>query len=783
MKSDSKKKNRIDDSLGNGSDDGLDIDLDIGLGSEPVSPAENDALQASATSDDDDFLVGEITLESILAEYKGKAYIAGDKRTPSSVLKEKTEKIILETAGEKYNQTKPPVNTAAESGKVKTAVLPSLEEIAEAQNRAYVAERELDSNKSESSVKTGGTPFNKLRKNRAADREVPASTADEVNQAIERQTRLEEDTKKSVRKLFGILSRNQGAEDDEADSDSAVFFEEQLPEPEEILEEPDYKAAAKQFAASCNIYSMRSFISLIISVVMAILTLVFQSGVELPFGIGRSEIVITGILLILLFITMLLSVDKLITGFFDFFKKRPGVESLNLISCIVTAAAAEYTIITGDMQTGMPYCVISAFSLTFTLWGEKVYYRVLTETLKTVVSVQAPTGVIAKMISELDKTVIKKVKSNTAGFYNNLMQADISEILFKLASPVFMIASAVLAFYASVGHGQPQYFLHHFAAVISAAAPFSAALVFAVPFAAVTKRARQSGAAIAGWGGADDLFHTDGVSITDDDLFPTGTVSLGSIKIFDEIAPEKAIRYTASLIIASGSGLSRLFSEHLSKQGMTLNRVEEFSCYEGGIGGLIKGERVITGSDAFMNLMGIRIPNSLNMKNAIFTAVNKKLIAVFAINYVPVKTVQNALVAVLKHRIKLFFAIRDFNITPVMLEQKFKVSIADVEYIPIQDSYDISDGGKQELKSVSAVLIRDGLGPYAESITGARRLRSTTFIATVFSLFSAGAGMLLMFTICWSGSFVSASAGNLLLYMLSMLTAVLVVCGFAKYRL
>lgn len=774
MKSDG-INNHVDDSLG----DSLDDDFDIDLGSETVTPDENGELQASAFSDDDDFMDGEITLESILAEYKGKAYIAGDKRTPTSVLQEKTERIILETAGGNYNQTEP---EAVESRNEKTALLPGLKEIAKAKNRVSLAERELDSNSSASSGKTGGAPFSRLRKNRASDGEVPVDFADEVNQAIEKQTRLEEDTKRAVKKVFGILSRNQGAEDDETVLDSEVFLE-QLPEPEEIFEEPDYKSAAKRFAASCNAYSMRSFISLVISVVMALLTLIFQSGAELPFGIGRAEIIITGILLILLFVTMLLSVDKLVTGFFDFFKKRPGIESLNLISCIVTAAAAEYSIITHDTQVGMPYCVISAFSLSLTLWGEKVYYRAMTETMKTVVSVQEPTGVVAKMVDELDKTVIKKVKGSTAGFYNNLMQADISEILFKLASPVFIIASAVLAFYASVGHGQPQYFLHHFAAIMSAAAPFSAALVFAVPFAAVTKKARKSGATIAGWGGADDLFHTDGVSITDDDLFPPGTVSLGSIKIFDEIAPEKAIRYTASLIIASGSGLSKLFYEHLSKQGMTLNRVEEFSCFEGGIGGLIKGERVITGSDAFMNLMGIRIPNSLNMKNTIFTAVNKKLIAVFAINYVPVKTVQNALVAVLKHRIKLFFAIRDFNITPVMLEQKFKVSIADVEYIPIQDSYDISDGGKEEIKNVSAVLIRDGLGPYAESITGARRLRSTTFIAALFSLFSAGFGMLLMFTICWSGSFVSASAGNLLLYMLSMLTAVIVVCGFAKYRL
>ena len=146
------------------------------------------------------------------------------------------------------------------------------------------------------------------------------------------------------------------------------------------------------------------------------------------------------------------------------------------------------------------------------------------------------------------------------------------------------------------------------------------------------------------------------------------------------------------------------------------------------------------------------------------------------------KSVQNALLGVIRHHVKLFFAVRDFNITPVMLEQKYKVPVSDVEYIPIQNTYDISDDAKQEAKRVSAILIRDGMGPYVESITGGRRLRSTSLLATIFSVLSACAGMIIMFTICWAGSFTSASAGNLLLYMLSMLFVVLIICGFAKYR-
>jgi hypothetical protein len=142
--------------------------------------------------------------------------------------------------------------------------------------------------------------------------------------------------------------------------------------------------------------------------------------------------------------------------------------------------------------------------------------------------------------------------------------------------------------------------------------------------------------------------------------------------------------------------------------------------------------------------------------------------------------VQNALFSVLRYRVKLFFAMRDFNVTPVMLEQKYKVPVDAVEYIPIQESYEISDATKHEAKRVSAILTREGLGPFVEAITGGRRLRSTALINTVFSLITAGLGMLLMFVIAWTGT--AASAVNLLLYMLAMLFAVLLVSGFARFR-
>jgi hypothetical protein len=211
-------------------------------------------------------------------------------------------------------------------------------------------------------------------------------------------------------------------------------------------------------------------------------------------------------------------------------------------------------------------------------------------------------------------------------------------------------------------------------------------------------------------------------------------------------------------------------------------RVEDFNCYEGGIGGRINADQVTTGSAAFMNLQGIRIPDDMNMKNAVFTAINGNLAAMFAIEYLPVNSVQSALISMLKWRIKLFFAMRDFNITPLMLEQKFRVSLEGIEYMQARDSYTISDSYSGRQGRMAALLAREGLGPFAEAITGGRLLKTAALVATAVSVISAALGLLYMFYICWNGSFLSARPGNLLLFMISSLAAVVIACGYVKCR-
>jgi len=511
------------------------------------------------------------------------------------------------------------------------------------------------------------------------------------------------------------------------------------------------------------------------------ITYAFEANMIVPFGIGYSLDYAAGVLIILLLAVMMLCADVIIRGVDFLIRGVPNAETLILFSCVFSLVSSTFTMLSGSAAM-LPFSAVSALSLVFATFGERFSLRAMTETLKTAVGSSEPYGVQAEYNDAIDKSVLKKTYNRTDGFYNNLMQPDITESLYRYAAPVLLIAALLLTLLVVIVHGSVENSLHILSALLAAAAPFSVLLSFSLPFATVAKSVRKSGAALAGWGGADDICFTDGVCVTDDDLFPPGTLRLSGVKVYDGASPDKAMRYTASLIIASGSGLSSLFSEVLKQQEVSAMRVENFECHESGIGAMIRGEQISVGSAAFMNLLGVRVPDDTSLKNAVYTAVNNRLLAMFAIDYKPLPSVQNALIAMLKWRIDLFFAMRDFNITPSMVGQRFKVPFESFVFIPAKDSYSISDPYSGRQGRMASVLVREGLGPYADVITSGRLLKSASFFATILSIASAALGVFIMFLVCWSGSFISASPGNLIFFMLCMLVTVLIVCGYVRLK-
>ncbi len=555
-------------------------------------------------------------------------------------------------------------------------------------------------------------------------------------------------------------------------------YEEEDEEPD-----PDYNEEIKRFSAIIPSLRLRMIGSVVLLVLMLVFTSMAVNGKTIPFGIGTNLNIAGGVVLVLQLLVMAAGIDILISGLDSLISIEPNGETLVLLSNVLSFTDGFIMLANRDFSFGMPLSVVASASLVFALHGRKAYYKAMVDSMKAGLTSNNCYGVVSEHDDEADREVLKKVFGKTKGFYRNLISEDVSEQYYFFATPFIIILGFILALLASVGSGRGESFAHCYAVIMVTAAVFPAVSAFALPFSYAASSLRKSGCALAGWTGACEIFDSDAAMITDEDVFPAGSVTISSIKVYSGSNQQKLIEYSASLIIASNSGLSRVFDDLLRTQGFRQYQVDKFSCYEGGgIGGLVNGENVLVGSGAFMNLMGIRVPDKINVANTIFAAVNDRLAVIYALNYVPVNSVQSALEALLTTRIDVLLAVKDFNVTLNTIQKKFKVSMEGVEYLPIEKSYKLSENEDVSEKNVAAVLVREGLTPLSETISKGKNLKTVTELNTAVCLAGSLIGMLLMFFLCKTGSFASTTPNNVFFFMMAVEIAVVLLSQLVKKR-
>ena len=109
--------------------------------------------------------------------------------------------------------------------------------------------------------------------------------------------------------------------------------------------------------------------------------------------------------------------------------------------------------------------------------------------------------------------------------------------------------------------------------------------------------------------------------------------------------------------------------------------------------------------------------------------------------YEAAENVDYALRMLRRSRITPILAVRDPNITPALLKRKFSKRVK-VEFPDLTDRIALSEA--EEDRGLSrALLLREGLLPYAEAMVGSRRLRTAVRRAAWLSIFGSAVGLLL----------------------------------------
>ena len=461
---------------------------------------------------------------------------------------------------------------------------------------------------------------------------------------------------------------------------------------------------------------------------------------------------------------MLLGLDVITKGITDIIAWKPGIETLVLLANIASEADAVRILIGWGKRGGVPYCAVAAMSLSFAMWGSLCRRRALRDTIKAMRLASVPTVVSAQDNLAEEGTVLNKRLGSAAGFLKRCEEPDLTERVYRKITPVCIVILAILAA-ASAYLSKQGSFLQSFSALFCAFAVLMANLVFNRPFARIADRLIGNGAALAGWRGAEDMALTAGIVIRDLDVFPENTVILNGMKVLSGAHVEKVVAYTGSVILASGSGLRRVFGELMRQYAAPLYRVEEFDCgTEGGVSAFVGMEQVLVGTSAYMNLMGVRVPGNIDVNSAVYTAIDHELCGVFVVNYEPQDLVQSALLRFESGRIHPIYAIRDFNINPSMLISKFRLREDSVAFLPSAERYQLSVEPTEG--EPAALLSREGLWHYSEAARGGRRLWRSARRGLFMNLLGGVLGVAIIFVAFARDAFNSASPAKLLVAML-----------------
>ncbi len=517
------------------------------------------------------------------------------------------------------------------------------------------------------------------------------------------------------------------------------------PDPEPIGPEPELWEAAHD-ARQLYLRRKHSLLFPLLTALPPTLALLLERyQIKVPYWSGdlRLSYIIT---LTCLALTAVLCRHVFLKGFYMLARRRCVSELLVSLSALVSAADCASRLLAEDPSTVTPYAAVSCMALVFAQWGVRRESRGNYDMFRAAAMDDEPPYLVAGTSQGACKQ-----RGAVPGFYTTAARSDWAANWQTALLPVFLAASVVFAGLSSAGQERGGDFLLNLSAILPAAATFSLPLCWALPWSKLSEHLQKTGCAVAGWSGAQKISARRRMIVTDGDLFPPGTIQLNGRKLYGE-EPERALSLAASMARAAGSGLERLFNNLVRSEGGSYEKVDDFSFYEeGGYSGTVRGESVLMGSASFMRKMNVKMPVDVNLRTGIFLAVDKELAAVFAVKYNPSENVDFALKMMQRSRIQPILASRDPNITPALIRRKFSKSVR-MEYPNLTERIALSEAEKDR-DLPRALLFREGLLPYAETVAGSLRLCKAVRRATTLSLLGSWAGTLLAFYLTSLGAY------------------------------
>lgn len=540
------------------------------------------------------------------------------------------------------------------------------------------------------------------------------------------------------------------------------------PEPEDLTLEMPPQRAAKHYAAQMPSLRLRFFAASAVCVLLAWITLAYDFGLPLPGSLGTNARATSLVCLIGMLSVMLIGLDVVTAGVMGLIRGRAGAESMIVLAAIAAAADVIYIAASGDGSHGVTFAVIPAAAVMFALRGAWYSCRAYADSFLALHHAKDAYAVTSEVLpgGKKERILIKSRRSSD-GLVRRSEEPSGAEALAMAAFVPMAVGSLALALALSLGAQDMKAFFHLFSLMTALCVSFNWTLSFPILFSRTARHLMMRGSALAGWSGARDVGRSRRLVLTDTDIFPEDAIEITGVRFMDKSRAAQVLGITGSMLDAAGTGLAAPFAELMRRKNAAMQTVEDFSVGEGGAKGMVQGEEVRIGTLAYMHLSGVKIPDKIKEENALYTAVSGELAAVFPLRYRPMASVQRALAALRREHRKPIFAVRDFNLDPLLLQKTFGVSAEGFQFPSSAERYRISGIPASAGSPAAGVMAQDGLDTLVDFAECGTKLHSYGRVCAWCCVICAALGAILAVVPAWQGLWTAIGAGRVLLYMLA----------------
>ena len=504
-----------------------------------------------------------------------------------------------------------------------------------------------------------------------------------------------------------------------------------------------------------------------IAMFLCFLLVVLSAGATAMYAMGMVSAKRIKLMVFCQFFAMLASAllgsFQLMEGVADLFKGR---FSLNTMLVFTFAACCVDGVLCLREQR-IPCCAVFCLQVLMSMWN--TYHRRGTEmammdTLRKAVHLDG----IKLSDDYFDNCAgLLREEGKLEDFMDQYQKSTRPEKVFYWYGFIALLVSIGIAAIAYVLHGSISFSVQVLSVSLMAAIPVTSFITLSRPMAVLERRLHKLGTVLCGWRGVVGLSCRAVFPLTHEDLFPVGSCKLNGVKFYGSRDPDEVVAYCSALVTANGGGLVPLFDHLLSSRNGRHYTVESLRGYNGGIGGEILGESVLMGNLNFLKEMGVEIPEGTSVSQAVYAAIDGELCGVFAVTYAKLRASATGLRTLCAYRgLRPVMVTGDFMLTEEFIRGKFSINTRRVCFPQGQVRRELAAVEADPEAPALALITSKGLAPYAYAITGARSLRTASWIGVVIHLLGGILGLAMMAALAVLGEGRLLTPSNLLLYEL-----------------